>query len=251
MAPVFRFLTPPKGVTVHRPYFLGSRHLSYNMFRGCAIYAPNQLRSIFLFPAVSEQYWLWLGLHVFQWQYSTNRFVGYFQPLLVVAPSIPAFLEFGLVCSCSHRKAPSTLSMFWWIYCRCLHFCNFSFGLAIPFGLLHSLGLGWACMCPHGYGTSIFLVGLFIEFPISAIYFWMCSLFGGCAIYSCIFGFWLGFHVFYGNATSTVFLWCLRIYCRFSFSYIFGKTCSAFWGLRHLFLHFWVLVGFASLSMAI
>ena len=84
-----------------------------------------------------------------------NSFVGCFQPLLVVAPSIPAFLEFGLVCSCSHRKAPSTLSMFWWIYCRCLHFCNFSFGLAIPFGLLHSLGLGWACICPHGYGTSI------------------------------------------------------------------------------------------------
>ena len=70
MAPAFRFLTPHKGVTVHRPYFLGSRHLSYNMFRGCAIYAPNQLRSIFLFPAVSEQYWFWLGLQVFPWQYN-------------------------------------------------------------------------------------------------------------------------------------------------------------------------------------
>ena len=170
MAPAFRFLTPPKGVTVHRPYFLGSRHLSYDMFRGCAIYAPNHLRSIFLSPRSLNSIgfgWVCMSFNgniaptpaVFWWIHCRcshfNRFVGYFQPLLVVAPSIPAFLEFGLVCSCSHRKAPSTLSMFWWIYCRCLHFCNFSFGLAIPFGLLHSLGLGWACICPHGYGTSI------------------------------------------------------------------------------------------------
>ena len=70
MAPTFWFLTPPKGVTVHHPYFLGSRHLSYNMFPGCAIYAPNQLRSIFLFPAVSEQYWFWFGLQIFPWQYN-------------------------------------------------------------------------------------------------------------------------------------------------------------------------------------
>ena len=39
-----------------------------------------------------------------------NCFVGYFQPLLVVAPSVPAFLEFGLVYSCSHQE--STLYSF-------------------------------------------------------------------------------------------------------------------------------------------
>ena len=178
-----------------------------------------------------------------------NRFVGYFQPLLVVAPSIPAFLEFGLVCSCSHRKAPSTLSMFWWTYCRCLRFCNLSLGLAVPFGLLHSLGLGWACRCPHGYGTSIppivwwvclrnflfqhfitggvaflgvapsilafldsgwvsacftgmqhlflwCLGGFIVDSPMSAFFERLAAPFRGCAIYSCIFGFWLGLQIF-------------------------------------------------------
>ena len=95
------------------------------LFAGCAIYS-----CIFGF---------WLGLQVFPWQYSTyctpavfwwlhcrcshfNRFVGYFQPLLVIAPSIPAFLEFGLGCSCSHRESAPLLSLFWWSFCRCFPF---------------------------------------------------------------------------------------------------------------------------------
>ena len=82
-------LTPPKGATVHRPYFLGSRHLSYDMFRGCAIYAPNHLRSIFLSPR------------------SLNS------------------IGFGWVCMSFNGNIAPTPAVFWWIHCRCSHVNSF------------------------------------------------------------------------------------------------------------------------------
>ena len=41
-----------------------------------------------------------------------NRFVGYFQPLLVVAPSIPAFLEFVWFAAVPTRKHPLLFQCF-------------------------------------------------------------------------------------------------------------------------------------------
>ena len=185
MAPAFRFLTPPKGVTVHRPYFLGSRHLSYNMFRGCAIYAPNQLRSIFLFPAVSEQYWFWLGLQVFPWQYN-HLLPRCFGGFIVDAP-ISTVLSV-------------TSNPFWWLRHLFLHFWNLVWFAAVPTGkhpllfqcfggfivgacisaisvldLQSLLGccIPWVLVGPAFVPTGMehqflqFLVGLFIEFPIS------------------------------------------------------------------------------------
>ena len=109
---------------------------------------------------------------------------------------------------CSHRKATSIFSIFWRIYYRCLYFYNCSFGLAVPFGLLHS----------------------FIEFPISAIFSGMYSLFGGWAIYSCTLGFGLDFHIFYGNTRSIIFLGYLRTYSRFSISIFFEGFAMPFGG---------------------
>ena len=122
-----------------------------------------------------------------------------------------------------------TSNPFWWLRHLFLHFWNLVWFAAVPTGkhpllfqcfggfivgacisaisvldLQSLLGccIPWVLVGPAFVPTGMehqflhFLVILFIEFPISAIYYWMCSLFGGCAIYSCIFGFWLGLQVF-------------------------------------------------------
>ena len=114
-----------------------------------------------------------------------------------------------------------------------LAFLQSQFGTCSPF--LNAAFLGtWLVLqvSPRVWNinSSKFLVGLFLEFPISAIFCPDVSLFGGCAIYSCIFGFGLGFHVFYGNAASIpVVSWW--IYCRFSHFCILLKDLQRLLGV--------------------
>ena len=156
-----------------------------------------------------------------------------------------------------------TSNPFWWLRHLFLHFWNLVWFAAVPTGkhpLLFQCFGGFivgACISAISVLDLQSLLGCCIPWVLVGPAFvptgmehQFLQFFDGFVYRISYFSILLRDHVFYGNATSIpVVSWW--IYCRFSFFYIFGKTCSAFWGLRHLFLHFWVLVGFASLSMAI
>ena len=136
-----------------------------------------------------------------------------------IAPSIPAFLGFGWVCSCFPAKAPYIPILFWWIYPR---------STSAIFWRTCSPIWGFIVRCSY---FCNFLRNL-RPLVVSNVCRWH-AFFGGSTMYSCIFEF-----AFQVNAPSisTVFWW---ISWRSPwFSTMFRSDCDSqpFWGMRHLFI---------------
>ena len=164
-----------------------------------------------------------------------------------IAPSIPAVLGFGCVCSSCHRNVAPIPTVFWWIswgsrlfscvlrwiaaaFGGCaIYSCIFGFGLAgVPTGMRR---LFLWCFGGFSANPAISAICCWTRNP-----FWglrqcikvACSPFWGCAIYSCLFGVWLALHVLHSVLVDFFLRWLAAHFggCAiYSCIFRFGLVC--------------------------